>query len=44
MGPAVVEMARVEGLEAHRRAMLMRMEKVGKSDGGKEEKTEEKET
>jgi phosphoribosyl-ATP pyrophosphohydrolase/phosphoribosyl-AMP cyclohydrolase/histidinol dehydrogenase len=31
VGPAVVEMARVEGLEAHRRAMVLRMEGVGKS-------------
>ena len=33
VGPAVVEMARVEGLEAHRRAMVLRMERVGKSGG-----------
>lgn len=32
VGPAVVEMARVEGLEAHRRAMMLRMERVGKGE------------
>jgi phosphoribosyl-ATP pyrophosphohydrolase / phosphoribosyl-AMP cyclohydrolase / histidinol dehydrogenase len=32
VGPAVVEMARVEGLEAHRRAMVLRMERVGKTN------------
>ena len=34
VGPAVVEMARVEGLEAHRRAMVMRMERAGKAVNG----------
>ena len=43
VGPAVVEMARVEGLEAHRRAMVLRMERVEKAEqtnGGAEGKDE----
>jgi phosphoribosyl-ATP pyrophosphohydrolase / phosphoribosyl-AMP cyclohydrolase / histidinol dehydrogenase len=43
VGPAVVEMARVEGLEAHRRAMVLRMERVGLGEGvGKVDVEEEK--
>ena len=41
VGRAVVEMARVEGLEAHRRAMVLRMERVGKSHGDVGDKKEE---
>ena len=47
VGPAVVEMARVEGLEAHRRAMVLRMDRVGKGEQthgsaeGKDELVEE---
>lgn len=43
VGPAVVELARVEGLEAHRRAMIMRMEKVGGSLDKGEDLVKEKE-
>jgi phosphoribosyl-ATP pyrophosphohydrolase / phosphoribosyl-AMP cyclohydrolase / histidinol dehydrogenase len=43
VGPAVVEMARVEGLEAHRRAMVMRMDKVNESAEKGQEMVEKKE-